>query len=322
MSRFRIVSPSRLHFGLLAWGPHSPRQFGGVGLMIEAPRLELTAAPAATWQADGLLPGRTLAIAAEVARRLADVGLPVVAARLVVEHAPAEHVGLGLGTQLSLAVARALCAVSRLPDPSIAQLAALTGRGQRSGIGLHGFVHGGLIIDGGRRGPEGWPPLLARLDFPQEWAVLVVQPPTFRGLHGTAEMRAFAELPPITDRVTDRLCRLVLLGLLPALIERDIESFGAALTELQRRVGHCFAPAQGGIYARPELETIVNDLRGQGLHGAGQSSWGPTLYAFSAHPPEARATILEQTRSRCGLAGDALYWTRACPEGSRLEPID
>jgi beta-RFAP synthase len=290
--------------------------------MIEEPRLELTVEPAPTWQADGLLPQRTLEITEDVAVRMAVAGVRLSPARLTVERAPAEHVGLGLGTQLSLAVARALCAVSRLPDPSIAQLAALTGRGQRSGIGLHGFVHGGLIVDGGRRGAEGLAPLLAHLDFPPDWAVLVVQPPPFRGLHGSAELRAFAELPPIDDQVTDRLCRLVLLGLLPALIERDLASFGAALTELQQRVGQCFAPAQGGIYAQPELETIVNDLRSQGLHGVGQSSWGPTLYAFSAQPAGERARILERTRSRFGLPGDALYWTRACPEGSRLEPTD
>ena len=39
----RILTPSRLHFGLLGWGPQAPRQFGGVGLMVERPGLEIVA---------------------------------------------------------------------------------------------------------------------------------------------------------------------------------------------------------------------------------------------------------------------------------------
>jgi beta-ribofuranosylaminobenzene 5'-phosphate synthase len=321
-NRFRIQTPSRLHFGLLARGSQSPRQFGGVGLMIDSPRLELSAELAPRWHADGPLARRALDIAGRIAGRLADEGIRLAPTHLRIQQAPAEHVGLGVGTQLSLAVARALFAVSELPAPSLDELSTLTGRGQRSGIGLYGFVHGGLIVDGGRRGPEGIPPLLSRIAFPPEWAILIIQPRRFTGLHGTDELRAFAELPPIADAVTDRLCRLVLLGLLPAVLERDLESFGAALTELQQEVGRGFAPAQGGIYARPELEAIVTHLRSQGLHGVGQSSWGPTLYAFSTHPPDHRQEILERTQDRFGLQDDALFWTQASPEGSRLERVE
>ena len=101
--------------------------------------------------------------------------------------APPEHVGLGLGTQIGLGVARLACELAGWPDPSVADLAALSGRGLRSGIGLHGFGLGGLIVDGGRRGPSGIPPLLARLEFPREWSILVVIPPEVSGLHGPEE---------------------------------------------------------------------------------------------------------------------------------------
>ena len=136
-----------------------------------------------------------------------------------------------------------------MSDVSVEELARWTGRGRRSGIGLHGFEHGGLIVDGGRRDEADIPPLLARLPFPEDWSILVVRPPGESGLHGPDENRAFANLPPITQDVTDALCRLVLLEILPAVIERDLPAFGAALAELQARVGACFAPAQGGIYS-------------------------------------------------------------------------
>ena len=49
-----------------------------------------------------------------------------------------------------------------------------------------------------------------------------------------------------------------------------------------------FAPAQGGPYARPAVESIVRYLESRGPHGVGQSSWGPTLYAFTDDPIEQR----------------------------------
>jgi beta-ribofuranosylaminobenzene 5'-phosphate synthase len=320
MTRLRIRTPSRLHFGLLGWGPHAPRQFGGVGLMIDAPGIELAAEPAPRWSAEGPLAPRALQVAERVAARLVATGNPVSPARLTILRAPEEHVGLGVGTQLSLGVARAVIELTGLAAPSTAALADYSGRGLRSGIGLHGFALGGLIVDGGRRSPEGIPPLLARLEFPAEWSALVILPERTPGLHGPDEALAFAGLPPIPVAVTDRLCRLVLLGLLPAVLERDIASFGDALAEIQRLVGRGFAPAQGGTFAHAGLESLVSELKAEGLHGAGQSSWGPTLYAFTDLPPDDRDALLRRLRDRLSLDPTSIFWTVASRQGATLEP--
>ena len=317
MSRIVVRTPSRLHFGLLARGPEAPRQFGGVGLMVDAPGLELSARPAADWGADGPLAGRVLRVAARVAGQLAQEGPAPRPVHFTVHRAPPEHVGLGTGTQLGLGVARILAEAAGRPDAPVAALAGWSGRGLRSGIGLHGFARGGLVVDGGRRGAEGVPPLLAHLDVPADWSVLLVIPRREPGLHGVDEARAFAELPPIPDPLTDRLCRLVLLGLLPAVAERDLDGFGAALTELQHLVGQTFAPAQGGLYAHPESEAIVAALRAEGLRGVGQSSWGPTLYGFSQAPPDHRAATLRRLAGRLGPGGDA-SWTTPSARGAVL----
>ena len=58
MTQFRIRTASRLHFGLLGWGPQAARQFGGVGLMIEAPGIELVAGTAPNWSSAGPLADR------------------------------------------------------------------------------------------------------------------------------------------------------------------------------------------------------------------------------------------------------------------------
>lgn len=316
MSQLQIRTPSRLHFGLLGWGPHFPRQFGGVGLMIDAPGIGLTVEPASSWQAEGPLADRAL----RVAERLVKAGVVLPPARIVIRHAPGEHVGLGVGTQLSLGVARLLLKSAGHHEPTVATLAELCGRGLRSGVGLHGFARGGLIVDGGRRTDDGIPPLLAHLDFPPEWKVLVILPGPHDGLHGPAEIQAFAQLPPIPENVADRLCRLVLLGLMPAVLERDIPTFGAALTELQERVGRCFAPAQGGIFARPELAAIIKVMASEGLHGAGQSSWGPTLYAFSNESDGRRSQIRDTIRDRFDLPEGSAFWTSVSERGAVIGP--
>ena len=51
--RMRIRTPSRLHFGLLGWGPRASRQFGGVGLMIDSPGINLVVEPASSWHIEG-----------------------------------------------------------------------------------------------------------------------------------------------------------------------------------------------------------------------------------------------------------------------------
>jgi beta-RFAP synthase len=173
-----------------------------------------------------------------------------------------------------------------------------------------------LIVDGGRRTEDGIPPLLAHLAFPPEWKVLVILPGRHGGLHGSAEVQAFAQLPPTPEDVADRLCRLVLLGLMPAVLERDLPTFGAALAELQERVGRCFAPAQGGVFARPELASIIQGLEAEGLHGAGQSSWGPTLYAFSNESDGRRAQILETICDRFNLPEGSAFWTSVSERGA------
>jgi beta-ribofuranosylaminobenzene 5'-phosphate synthase len=318
MTGIRIRTPSRLHFGLLGWGPIARRQFGGVGLMIDAPGIEMVAELASKWTVEGPLASRLQPLIARLRERMGQTGIILPELRIGIVRAPREHVGLGVGTQLSLAAARVILELAGVTEPGIDDLARLAGRGHRSGIGLHGFHHGGLIVDGGRKGEADIPPLLARVPFPEDWSILVVQPTGPSGLHGSEEVRAFAHLPPIALDVTDRLCRLVLLEILPAVIEHDLTAFGAALSELQERVGACFAPAQGGIYNAPAAAAIVEELKGLGFVGVGQSSWGPTLYAFAQLSDREIAASSRQLRQRFGLDESSVFWTKASNRGAVL----
>ena len=286
--------------------------------MIEAPGLVAEVRPSSSWSAEGPLADRAFAIMQGLAETLSHEGQPLRPLHLMIHRAPPEHVGLGTGTQLSLAVARLVLADRGESDPTVARLIALTGRGRRSGIGLHGSALGGLIVDGGRSPESPFPPLLSRIEFPSEWSILVITPSTGFGLAGTGENEAFHRLPPVPPRTFDRLCRLVLLSLLPAAAEHDLSAFGSALSDLQREVGRSFAPVQGGLFAHPLLEAIALAIREHGLLGVGQSSWGPTLFGLAPCDPERQAWIARSLCEQFRLDTSAVFWTTASPSGMQV----
>jgi predicted sugar kinase len=106
------------------------------------------------------------------------------------------------------------------------------------------------------------------------------------------------------------LCRLVLLGLLPAVAEHDWQAFGEALYDFNVRVGEMFAPVQGGIYAHPAVAAVVAWVRGQGVAGVGQSSWGPAVYAVAADK-DAAVDLTARLRRHFDWGSDAVFVTRA-----------
>jgi beta-RFAP synthase len=195
---------------------------------------------------------------------------------VIVEACPPAHHGLGTGTQIGLAVAAALGRALGRPDESAVDLARRVGRGARSGVGVHGFDRGGFLVDGGKRDEAAVAPLVARIDFPADWRIVLIAPSVPADWHGPAERAALAA---VRDAADDALCRLVLLGLLPALADGDLATFGDALFEYNVRAGEPFRAAQGGAYSSPAVADVVAAVRRFGVRGVGQSSWGPTVFA-------------------------------------------
>ncbi len=120
------------------------------------------------------------------------------------------------------------------------------------------------------------------------------------------------------ESLSSRLCRLVLLGLLPAVLETDLETFGSSLSEIQRIVGGSFAAVQGGPFGNPELDVMVESMTRHGLHGVGQSSWGPALYAFSDQCPRQRERLRLDLIGEFHLDPDRVFWTRASVSGATV----
>jgi beta-RFAP synthase len=254
--------------------------------MVESPAVGVAVEVAEDWSAEGPSAERALAVAQRVA--------PDRPHRIVVGVCPPEHIGLGVGTQLSLAVARAIIG----PETATAELARLAGRGNRSGIGVHGFERGGFLVDGGKREGDELAPLIVLAEFPADWRIVLLTPKVESSWHGDRERAAFAAMN--AAQADDALCRLVLLGMLPALAEHDLPSFGEALHEYNRRSGEPFRSSQGGAFA-PESAAVIDWLRGQEIAGVGQSSWGPTVFAV-VEDAERAAAVAESAQKRLRAA--------------------
>jgi beta-ribofuranosylaminobenzene 5'-phosphate synthase len=283
----QVRAPCRLHFGLFGFGRSSGPQWGGVGLMVEPPTVNVTIEPAATFTVGGSLAERAEQFAAAATGEWELSGSP--ACHIHVE-SPLEHIGLGVGTQLGLAVAAGLRRFLELPTLTAEALTASVGRGGRSAVGTHGFLHGGLIVDAGKESGQALGILSERVPVPNDWRVVLIAPGEQRGLSGDIEADAFARLPPVPGEITQELWRLTEEEMLPAAKRDDCAAFGEAVYQFGRFAGECFAAVQGGPFASETVGRLVDAIRDHGVDGVGQSSWGPTVFAIV--PSDAAAESL------------------------------
>ncbi len=318
-----VQSTGRLHMGFFDLHGGLGRKFGSIGLSLTAPNLELTASIADKFLVTGASSGRALAVTQQLMAKLNLQGGIVLNIK---QHIP-EHAGLGSGTQLALAIGAAISKLYHL-NLTTAQIAELTGRGGRSGIGIAAFDQGGLLIDGGRvvSGPNiknisrKAPPLLARYDFPEHWRILLILDNSQPGIHGEEELVAFSQLPIFSENVAAHLCRHLLMQAMPALVEHDLTAFGKCLQELQAHVGDYFAPAQGGRYASKRVAAVLQHLEVSGVACFGQSSWGPTGFAVFESTQEAENQL---QKLKAIFKDDALSWTicNACNQGAKVTTV-
>ncbi|SDK09092.1 beta-ribofuranosylaminobenzene 5'-phosphate synthase [Methylophilus rhizosphaerae] len=267
-----VKTYGRLHLGFFDLSGQAQRQFGSLGVAIDAYQTALTVS--AKLQPSEVDPWA----AAIMQRHLQSLGVDNQLA-LNIQTAIPRHGGLGSGTQMALAIGTAVNALLDKPV-NAAQIAAIHRRGARSGIGIATFDHGGLVMDGGR-GPETVvPPLLARHAFPEEWHFLLIEDRSLDGLHGSGEKQAFKQLTPQSAAATHKIQHQLLMQGLPALVEQDFNGFSAFIGALQTYNAEYFSPAQGGIYASQAVARVLEILQHQGYCGLGQTSWGPTGFVL------------------------------------------
>lgn len=317
LRQLTLWAAGRVHFGLWEISDSAPHCFGGIGLMIEHSPAILHAGIALTDQfnsvdivADDYWRPRIQSI---IDRQLQSTDKLSLSFIRVLE-SPVAHRGLGSGTQMACAVATLLLlephVLSRLPrsrnEPNVPiwnllrkisnltqdcagadcmpAIAKIGQRGNRSNIGLHGFLEGGFIIDHGMRlgsmSEDSPPRTTSRLAFPQ-WPVIVIHDDSAQGDSGQSEKEMFDRCSYTPNPHREEMMGLVETELVPSIANVDWARFDLAIGEYGRLAGKIFAPAQGGVYRTDRIAHTIETVKQLGISGATQSSWGPTVVAIA-----------------------------------------
>ena len=320
MGQIRIITPARLHFALIDLNGALGRIDGSIGLALNEPNFRIVASPADRVQIESVQ-WRKRAEAA-IQRLRAKYDFPGIHIRL--ESEIPSHSGFGSGTQLALGVAQAVNTVYDL-GLSVGELALTVGRGGTSGIGVAAFEQGGFILDGGHRFPAEKssflpssaagavppPPILLRYPFP-DWDMLIVIP-NCTHISGDTETNLFQTLCPQPQSMGEQLSHIILLELLPAIVEKDLNLFSDAINRIQtfgwKKVE---IDAQGGV-----LQQTLDFLRDNGAIGAGVSSWGPAIFALGTELADLQQKTEAYLKTLPG--GGRCFITRANNGGAQVE---
>ena len=316
-TQLALRAVGRLHFGLWEISDSAPHCFGGIGLMIEHSALVLHAGLASTIkntrveiEADDYWRPRIQSVVDRWL--LANNDLPLTSIR--VEKSPPPHRGLGSGTQMACAIATLIqldpdallfpprnrneppvpiTKLFRQPNnptrdstevECMPLLAKLGQRGNRSNIGLHGFLTGGFVIDQGIQldglTDQSLPPRTSRMPFPH-WPIIVIHDASAQGDSGQSEKEMFDQCSHAPNPNRQEMMRLVEIEIGPAIVSNDWERFDLAIGQYGQLAGQIFAPVQGGIYRTEQIAHTIETVKQLGIKGATQTSWGPTVVAIA-----------------------------------------
>jgi beta-ribofuranosylaminobenzene 5'-phosphate synthase len=297
----RIWGFPRLHLSLFDLGSATPRQYGGVGFAIDGMPTVVTASTSDVTELLGIekLDNQGMAdVWGAIHRIHSEYGTPPMSVHI--ETMPPQHIGLGTKTSLVLGVLQAI-AVEAGIDLPISDVQRISGRGGTSGIGIHTFFSGGLVVDAGHQagasrvhGPssasseiDSVPSMLVGGSMPYEWLITLILP---NGISrsGFDELEFFRTSTPIPNEEVFASIGLGAFGLTSSAFTGDFRGFARSLNSLQT-VG--FKARE--IAAQPAaVANLLDELHNLEGCGAGMSSMGPMLFTVT-EDERSSAKVLE-----------------------------
>ncbi|CEG11262.1 conserved hypothetical protein [groundwater metagenome] len=287
MNAITVTTPSRLHFSLIDLNGEIGRIDGGFGVAICNPNFKIFIERAKQTVIFGTNDTKTyeeiLKILSTIKKKY-DIKNEY---KISLKSEIPRHSGFGSTTQLNLAIASAILKLEEI-FLSPYEIATIIKRGGTSGIGVKAFESGGFIVDIGHKFGKNKEKatfipssvsdakpakILFRQDFPDDWIFVCAVQKSLK-IYAESEVEIFKKYCPVNRRDVEMLSHLLLMKILPAVIERDIENFGDGLKDVQ---------SLGFKRIEVEISGLKNfiDKLNKISYGAGLSSFGPCVYALT-----------------------------------------
>lgn len=325
----QVVTPCRLHFGLIDLNGQLGRINGGLGVALEQPAWEIKG-----WMTKKRDPklSHSPSLISVINNFDSYFKTKTNDIRFKITRKITQHIGLGSNTQYCLAVGAILAKIHNI-ETSVVEIANAVKRGGTSGIGVAAFEKGGIILDGGHTfGPgkqtESFkpssvstappPPIIFRHNPPENWRFILLTPRTEQGAFGKKEIDLFSDNCPISENEVEKLSRLILVKILPAIVEKDIQSFGEGLTEMQTN----FTKFGMHRYKKGITNDLLNYTRNsQDIYGSGISSFGPTIFALTNDEQKAEKIVSELKETFPKIEFDLLLTSKVNTTGAKIKKI-
>ncbi|WP_292485312.1 beta-ribofuranosylaminobenzene 5'-phosphate synthase, partial [Methanohalobium sp.] len=294
---------------------------GGLGITLDYPKTELTAE-----KSDNIAVTGNSALNERVKMALKSVLPKGKGINLNIEDDIPSHVGLGSGTQSALSAASAVNEVYNL-GLDVRELAEKVGRGGTSGIGVASFESGGFLVDAGHKfnkkggfspssASKADPaPIVFRHDFP-DWDIILALPHG-QGAHDAKEVDIFNKECPIPLNEVQEISHLILMQIIPAILENDIDAFGRGINHLQSTG---FKKREIAIQSE-NIKNLIRFMDDIGAKGCGMSSFGPAVFGFSDSKSQSRK-IREDVQSMLdNTVGGRAIVTSANNTGANISEV-
>jgi len=314
LDKVTVIAPAHLHSGNFDLTGDLGRLYGTVGFAVNI-SMEVEVSKAQGIKAEDKS-------AYKFAKRFVDkYGLEGAEVKIVREIP--RFVGVGFHTTLALSIGFALSKLYNL-NLTVEDISLVMGRGTITAMGVYAFKTGGFIIEGGFKVDSRTkmvPPLIFHGAMPKSWWFVIAIPNESR--QKLAEMREkedeiLGNLKVMPKELSDELSRIVLVKLMPAFVEKDLKSFGEAITAFNSKLGRFWRDYQEGTYCNQVVEEGVKIMLAKSTMAC-QTSWGPTFYTIVNGKRAAEKLAAELTEFLDKRGGGEIYVTQASNHGAILK---
>lgn len=292
----RITAFPRLHLTLIGMNEKGYRINGGIGFAINDPQLILRINPSDVFQ---LIDTRNTQLSQNQYDALSQ---NIKKARsqyqfknnisVQISGETKTHYGFGSETLIRLSCLEALFILNDYNyNPKL--LINLSGRGGTSGVGIHTYFEGGMILDIGRKyeeksfNPSNYAenrkktPLLLKHTPMPKWNIGICIPSEISIKSDSEEKEFFDKTCPIEKTQVYETLYHAVFGLNAAIEENDKLTFCKALKNIQNCEWKYAERKQYGV----ELSYVENNLYNCGAMAVGMSSLGPSLFFIADDIP-------------------------------------